>query len=77
MAIGEADILKLGFGSSKMPMDRDTGYRLAACRTAVSFAASIVSQEKEIEIAPGVFCPAWTYRGRVPGPRCAPRKAVS
>lgn len=28
--------------------------------------------EKEIEIAPGVFFPAWTYNGRVPGPtiRC-------
>jgi len=24
--------------------------------------------EKEIEIAPGVFFPAWTYNGRVPGP---------
>lgn len=24
--------------------------------------------EKEIEIAPGVFYPAWTYNGRVPGP---------
>jgi FtsP/CotA-like multicopper oxidase with cupredoxin domain len=28
--------------------------------------------DKEIEIAPGVFFPAWTYEGRVPGPtlRC-------
>lgn len=28
--------------------------------------------EKEIEIAPGIFFPAWTYNGRVPGPtiRC-------
>lgn len=24
--------------------------------------------EKEIEIAPGIFYPAWTYNGRVPGP---------
>ena len=24
--------------------------------------------DKEIEIAPGVFYPAWTYNGRVPGP---------
>jgi len=24
--------------------------------------------EKEIEIAPGIFFPAWTYNGRVPGP---------
>jgi FtsP/CotA-like multicopper oxidase with cupredoxin domain len=33
---------------------------------------TIVSQDKEIEVAPGVFFPAWTYNGRVPGPtlRC-------
>ena len=32
----------------------------------------IFAGEKEIEIAPGVFFPAWTYNGRVPGPtiRC-------
>jgi FtsP/CotA-like multicopper oxidase with cupredoxin domain len=31
-----------------------------------------VAQDREIEIAPGVFFPAWTYNGRVPGPtiRC-------
>ncbi len=32
----------------------------------------IVAFDKEIEIAPGVFFPAWTYNGQVPGPtiRC-------
>lgn len=25
-------------------------------------------EEKEIEVAPGVFYPAWTYNGQVPGP---------
>lgn len=32
----------------------------------------IVAQETEIEVAPGVFFPAWTYNGQVPGPtlRC-------
>jgi FtsP/CotA-like multicopper oxidase with cupredoxin domain len=32
----------------------------------------VVATEKEIEIAPGVFFPAWTYNGQVPGPtfRC-------
>ncbi len=28
----------------------------------------IVAFNKEIEIAPGVFFPAWTYNGQVPGP---------
>ncbi len=33
---------------------------------------SIVAVDKEIEVAPGVFFPAWTYNGQVPGPtlRC-------
>ena len=32
----------------------------------------IVAQDKEIEVALGVFYAAWTYNGRVPGPtlRC-------
>jgi manganese oxidase len=32
----------------------------------------IVAFDREIEIAPGLFFPAWTYNGRVPGPalRC-------
>ena len=28
----------------------------------------IAAYDKEIEIAPGVFFPAWTYNGQVPGP---------
>ncbi|MBI3031982.1 multicopper oxidase domain-containing protein [Candidatus Woesearchaeota archaeon] len=28
----------------------------------------IHAEDKEIEIAPGVFFPAWTYNGQVPGP---------
>lgn len=33
---------------------------------------NFVAFDKEIEIAPGLFFPAWTYNGRVPGPtiRC-------
>jgi FtsP/CotA-like multicopper oxidase with cupredoxin domain len=32
----------------------------------------IVAEDREIEIAPGLFFPAWTYNGQVPGPtlRC-------
>ena len=33
---------------------------------------TIVAMDREIEVAPGVFFPAWTYNGQVPGPtvRC-------
>ncbi len=32
----------------------------------------ITAEDKEIEVAPGVFFPAWTYNGQIPGPtlRC-------
>jgi FtsP/CotA-like multicopper oxidase with cupredoxin domain len=29
---------------------------------------TVVASERELEVAPGVFFPAWTYDGRVPGP---------
>jgi FtsP/CotA-like multicopper oxidase with cupredoxin domain len=29
---------------------------------------SLVAHDREIEVAPGVFFPAWTYNGTVPGP---------
>jgi FtsP/CotA-like multicopper oxidase with cupredoxin domain len=34
---------------------------------------NLVASDREIEVAPGVFFPAWTYNGRVPGPtiRCS------
>ena len=33
---------------------------------------TLVAMDREIEVAPGVFFPAWTYNGQVPGPtlRC-------
>ena len=29
---------------------------------------TLVARDEELEIAPGVFFPAWTYNGTVPGP---------
>jgi FtsP/CotA-like multicopper oxidase with cupredoxin domain len=40
--------------------------KLPSGRTLREF--EFVAVDKEIEIAPGVFFPAWTYNGRVPGP---------
>ena len=31
---------------------------------------TLIAVDKEIEIAPGVFFPAWTYNGRSPGLPC-------
>ena len=37
----------------------------------------IVAVDREIEIAPGIFFPAWTFNGQVPGPRCARPRATA
>lgn len=61
-----------GFDPSLMLRDFDAGRtrRLASGRVLREW--DVVAADKEIEIAPGVSYPAWTYNGRVPGPtlRC-------
>ena len=61
-----------GFNPTAMLRDFDhgTSRRLASGRTLREW--TLVAEDKEIEIAPGVRYPAWTYNGRVPGPtlRC-------
>jgi len=68
IAMGDVDNAQNGFDPSKMLTDWETGKvsQLPDGRTLRSF--EIVAQDKEIEIVPGVFFPAWTYNGRVPGP---------
>ena len=61
-----------GFNPTDILRDFDWGKasRLASGRTLREW--EVVASDKEIEVAPGVFYPAWTYNGRVPGPtlRC-------
>jgi FtsP/CotA-like multicopper oxidase with cupredoxin domain len=61
-----------GFNPTEILRDFDLGRtrRLASGRTLREW--TVVAEEKEIEVAPGVRYPAWTYNGRVPGPtlRC-------
>jgi FtsP/CotA-like multicopper oxidase with cupredoxin domain len=35
---------------------------------------TLVAENKEIEVAPGVHFPAWTYNGRIPGPTLRARE---
>ena len=37
---------------------------------------TVFAADKEIEVAPGVFFPAWTYNGQVPVPRSAAGRAT-
>jgi FtsP/CotA-like multicopper oxidase with cupredoxin domain len=68
MAVGEVDLERLGFDPTVVATDFDYGdvSTDAQGRTVREFA--LTAYDREIEIAPGLFFPAWTYNGRVPGP---------
>jgi FtsP/CotA-like multicopper oxidase with cupredoxin domain len=70
--VGEVDHARNGFDPHSLLTDFDYGEvsKDASGRTVREY--RLVAVDKEIEIAPGVFFPAWTYNGRVPGPtiRC-------
>lgn len=73
LLVGEVDHERNGFDPLQLLTDWDYGTvgTLANGQTLREY--NIVAVDKEIEIAPGIFFPAWTYQGRVPGPtlRCA------
>jgi FtsP/CotA-like multicopper oxidase with cupredoxin domain len=68
VTVGDVDYARNGFDPSAMLTDweRGTVSRLPDGRTLRTF--EVIGEDKEIEIAPGVMFPAWTYNGRVPGP---------
>lgn len=68
MTVGEVDNLANGFDPMALLTDWDVGMTetLSDGRTLRTF--QVDAEDKEIEIAPGVFFPAWTFNGRVPGP---------
>lgn len=68
MTVGDVDNDANGFDPTGMLTDWETGIVSKAPdgRTLRTF--EITAEDKEIEIAPGVMFPAWTYNGRVPGP---------
>ena len=63
-----------GFNPTEVLRDFDMGTtrRLASGRTVREW--EIVAADKEIEIAPGIKYPAWTFNGRVPGPSLRARE---
>ena len=68
MTVGLVDHARNGFDPTAMLTDWYTGVTstLPDGRTLRAF--EVVAEDKEIEIAPGIFFPAWTFNGRVPGP---------
>ncbi|TDV56014.1 multicopper oxidase domain-containing protein [Actinophytocola oryzae] len=66
--VGVVDHARNGFHPNELlgTFDHGTVSRTAAGRTVREY--RLVAVAKEIEVAPGVRYPAWTYNGRVPGP---------
>jgi FtsP/CotA-like multicopper oxidase with cupredoxin domain len=70
--VGTVDHEANGFDPHEMLTDWDFGEVSTLPNGQTLREYQIVSVDKEIEIAPGVFFPGWVYNGRVPGPtlRC-------
>jgi manganese oxidase len=67
VTVGEVDFAANGFDPSVLMTEWEVGtVTTEAGRTVRTFEVEAV--DKEIEIAPGVFFPGWTYNGRIPGP---------
>ena len=72
MLVGAVDPKANGFDPMQMLVDWDYGQVSSLPSGQRLREYSVVAVDKEIEIAPGIHFPAWTYNGRVPGPsiRC-------
>ncbi len=68
MTVGQVDNLANGFDPMDLLTDWEVGTTetLPDGRTLRTF--QVTAEDKEIEIAPGVTFPAWTFNGRIPGP---------
>ena len=66
--VGTVDHQQNGFDPTAMLTEWDVGMvsTMDDGRTLRTFEVEAI--DKEIEIAPGVALPAWTFNGRVPGP---------
>ncbi|MBW7885333.1 MAG: multicopper oxidase domain-containing protein [Caldilineaceae bacterium] len=72
LLVGDVDHAKNGFDPLQLLVDWNYGRVSTLDNGQTLREYDIVAFDREIEIAPGLFFPAWTYNGRVPGPtlRC-------
>lgn len=70
--VGQVNHAANGFDPAALLTDFDYGQVSTLENGQTLREYNIIAADKEIEVAPGVFFPAWTYNGRVPGPtlRC-------
>jgi FtsP/CotA-like multicopper oxidase with cupredoxin domain len=71
-AVGTVDHARNRFHPSEILYDFNYGDRVYEENGVTVREYDFVSIDQEVEIAPGIFFPAWTYNGRIPGPtiRC-------
>jgi FtsP/CotA-like multicopper oxidase with cupredoxin domain len=67
-AVGTVDHGRNGFDPTKILTDFDYGETSKDRSGRTVHEYDFLALDKEIEVAPGVFFPAWTYNGRVPAP---------
>jgi FtsP/CotA-like multicopper oxidase with cupredoxin domain len=72
MVVGTVDHARNDFSPHDVLTSFDTGTLVTDPDGRVVREWEIVAVDKEVEIAPGVMFPAWTFSGRIPGPtlRC-------
>jgi FtsP/CotA-like multicopper oxidase with cupredoxin domain len=68
ITVGEVDDAHNGFDPAKLLTDWETGSVSTLPDGQILRTFEVEAVDKEIEIAPGIMFPAWTYNGRVPGP---------
>jgi FtsP/CotA-like multicopper oxidase with cupredoxin domain len=66
--VGRVNHARNGFDPSVILTDFDPGEVSTDSSGTTVREYEFITIDKEIEVAPGVFFPAWTYNGRVPGP---------
>ena len=66
--VGEVDHDRNGFHPSRILTDFDAGTVSTLANGQTLHQYTLIAQNKNIEIVPGLEFPAWTYNGRVPGP---------
>jgi len=75
ITVGEVDIARMGYDPLQFLTHFDYGKvsKLANGQTLREFRL-IADEGREVEIAPGVFFPAWTFNGTVPSPTLRARE---
>ena len=68
ITVGEVDHARNGFDPHELLTGWERGVVSRTDDGRVLREFEITGEDKEIEIAPGLMFPAWTYNGRVPGP---------